>query len=73
MDATKVGDGESLYRAIRANSNEYVIADGVLRFSSTSFNDTHRKPSVDRSSLRPDPRDARIAKSDGVVKLLAKD
>ncbi|UPK16091.1 hypothetical protein [Bradyrhizobium sp. 131] len=70
MDPTVVDDSEDLYRSIRANTDEYSYQDGKLVFSSSAFDDRFKKPSVDRSSLRPIPADARINADDGVAKVL---
>lgn len=68
MEATPVGDTEDLYRAIRADSGEYALSkEGQIKFSASAFNDRYRKPSVDRSSMRTEPRDTRIAATDGVA------
>ncbi|AWL95742.1 hypothetical protein CIT37_29085 [Bradyrhizobium ottawaense] len=71
MDPTIVDDAEDLYRSIRANSDEYTYQDGKLYFSSTAFDDRHMRPSVDRSSIRTNPMDARKSPSDGITKVLA--
>ncbi|MDA9504195.1 hypothetical protein XI09_05345 [Bradyrhizobium sp. CCBAU 11386] len=73
MDPTVVDDAEDLYRSIRANTDEYFYQDGKLVFSSSAFDDRFMKPSVDRSSLRHNPADARINITDGVAKVLADD
>jgi hypothetical protein len=72
MEPTYVKDDEDLYRAIRAGSAEYVIADGTLRFSASAFNDRECKPSVDRSAFRTQPCDARRSGDDGVTKVIAR-
>jgi hypothetical protein len=71
MEATHVEDSESLYRAIRARSNEYKEIDGIIVFSSTAFDDRLFKPSVDRSQIRTDPVGAKKSISDGVTKVTA--
>jgi hypothetical protein len=73
MEPTKVEDDEDLYRAIRADSDQYVFRDGQLQFSTTAFNDRGMKPSVDRSSIRTVPREARLNDTDGVTKVLTRD
>jgi|ERR1700686_4928588 hypothetical protein len=70
MDATIVDDAEALYRSIRANSDEYSYQNGTLFFSSAAFDDRDMTPSVDRSSIRTDPADARRNPTDGVAKIL---
>ncbi len=68
MEATPVHDIEDLYRAIRADRGEFTVtADGQLKFSASAFNDRDRTPSVDRSSIRTEPRDTRINATDGVT------
>lgn len=74
MIVTRVEDCEVLYRAVRADCNEYRIEeDGTLRFTVNAFNDSGNKPSVDRSSMRPDPRDTRLNASDGVTAVVTSD
>lgn len=74
MTITHVDDSELLYRAIRAGTDEYRLeADGRLRFTANAFKDSFCKPSVDRSSLRMEPRDTRFNSSDGVASLITKD
>ena len=70
---TRVDDWELLYRAVRDTAFEYSISEGVLRVSLSAFNDRERRPSVDRSSLRFVPRDARVSSTDGVVSLETRD
>ncbi len=71
MVTTIVDDAEDLYRSIRAD--DYSYQDGKLFFSSTAFDDREMKPSVDRSSMRGNPADARIGPTDGIAKLLTAD
>ena len=73
MTVTRVEDNELLYRAVRANGDEYCVADGVLRITANAFNDRTSKPSVDRSSVRPDPRDTRLSPTDAVTSLVTED
>lgn len=74
MTATHVDDSEVLYRAVRADADEYRMeADGRPRFTANAFKDPFCKPSVDRNSLRPEPRDTRFRSSDGVTSLVSKD
>ena len=74
MTVTYVDDVEVLYRAVRANADEYRLeTDGRLRFTANAFKDSLCKPSVDRSNLRNDPRDTRFSPSDGVTSLITKD
>jgi hypothetical protein len=71
MEATIVDDAEDLYRSIRAD--DYSYYDGKVVFSSTAFDDRDMKPSVDRSSMRTNPAEARISPTDGVTKVLTAD
>lgn len=73
MSATLVADLESVYRSIRYDAGEYAYIDGQLVFSQSAFNDRELKPSVDRSSLRPDPIDAKQSPSDGITQLKVAD
>lgn len=73
MDPTSVADDEWLYRAVRANSNEYRMTEDGLRFSASAFGDRARCPSVDRSSLRPNPADARLTDTNGITRVLTRD
>jgi hypothetical protein len=70
MSPTKVEANEALYRAIRSGSDEYVRADGALRFTVLAFADRECKPSVDRSSIRTDPLGAKKSSTDGVTQLI---
>lgn len=67
MEATPVEDIEDLYRAIRSDGTEFTVTGGQVRFSASAFNDRARKPSVDRSAVRTDPRDSRKSATDGVA------
>lgn len=68
MLVTPVEDLEDLYRAIRMDRGEFALGkDGHIRFSASAFNDRDRTPSVDRSSIRTEPRDARLTETDGVT------
>ncbi len=68
MLISPVEDLEALYRAIRMDRGEFVLGkDGRIRFSASAFNDRDRTPSVDRSSLRAEPRDTRLTEADGVT------
>lgn len=73
MDLTVVDDDEDLYRSVRANSDEYAEQDGRILFSSAAFDDRAMAPSVDRSSLRSNPADARLNPTDGIAKVLTAD
>lgn len=73
MRPTVVDDAEDLYRAIRADSDEYSYQNGKLFFSSSAFDDRHMTPSVDRSALRADPADSRKSESDGIAKISTAD
>ncbi len=70
MAPTKVEGEEALYRAIRSGSGEYVRADGALRFTVLAFADRECKPSVDRSSIRTDPKGTKKKNTDGVTMLI---
>jgi hypothetical protein len=71
MTPSIVDDAEDLYRSIRAG--DYSYQGGRLFFSSTAFDDREMKPSVDRSSMRTNPADARIGPTDGIAKVLTAD
>lgn len=71
MEPTLVRDEEWLYRSIRANADEFKVVEGRPRFSTNAFKAADKKPSVDRSGLRADPRDARLDPSDGIAKFSA--
>jgi hypothetical protein len=63
-----VPDSDDLYRSVR--KGEYSTINGQVAFSASAFSDRDRKPSVDMSSIRPDPRDARKSTEQGVAKLV---
>lgn len=65
-----VADDERLYRRVRADWAP--LKDGARRISSQAFNDTGRKPSVDRASLRTSPDETKIDATDGVASLEAR-
>jgi hypothetical protein len=71
MDPTAVEDSEDLYRSVRASGNEFTLVDGAYKISSSAFDDRDRKPSVDRSPLRPRPEECKLSPTDGVTKLTA--
>lgn len=71
MEVTFVENAEALYRAVSANSEHYELISGGLRVSSSAFNDRWRKPSVDRSAFRADPKYTRKKETDGVTRLRA--
>ena len=71
LTVTLVEDGERLYRAVRCGPDEYKVVDGKVRFAAAAFNDPELKPSVDRSSMRDDPRDTRFRESDGIAQVIA--
>jgi hypothetical protein len=73
MTVTRVDDAELLYRAIRANADEYRLEGEAVRFSINAFNDPENKPSVDRSSIRTTPADARFSATDGVAAVQAEE
>jgi len=66
-----VPDADELYRSVR--EGEYKTINGRIAFSASAFNDRDRKPSVDMSSIRRDPREARKSVDQGVAKLLARE
>ena len=68
-----VDDAELLYRSVRNNAEQFTIVDGTLRLSANAFNDPGCKPSVDRSSMRENPADARLSATDGVVAVSAQE
>lgn len=69
MEPLHVYDPDELYRSVR--EGEYVTRDGKVAFSASAFSDRERKPSVDTSALRKDPREARRSADQGVAKLIA--
>ena len=73
MTATKVDDSELLYRSVRADDGEFTYIEGKLVFTANAFRDRSQKPSVDRSSLRPNPVDARMSPTDGIATLITED
>jgi hypothetical protein len=73
MVPTIVDNAEDLYRSIRADSDDYSYQNGKLVFSSSAFDDRDMRPSVDRTSMRADPADSRIAPTDGIAKVLTAD
>jgi hypothetical protein len=73
MLPTKIENDELLYRALRANSDEFSDAGGALRISSSAFNDRDYKPSVDRSTIRVNPEDAKKSSTDRIVQVLTSD
>lgn len=70
MTPTFVEDAELLYRSVRANSDEYKVQDGKIFISTSAFADRNLRPSVDRSSMRERPEDARLNATDGVTALI---
>ena len=64
-----VYDPDELYRSVRVG--EYTTRNGKVAFSASAFSDRERKPSVDVSSIRTDPREARQSADQGVAKLIA--
>ena len=73
MTPTFVEDEELLYRSVRANSDEYKVQDGKFLISSSAFADRNLRPSVDRSSMRERPEDARLNPTDGVTALITRE
>jgi hypothetical protein len=69
MNPTLVDNSESIYRSIRHDAGEYTEVNGKVVFSASAFNDKEHKPSVDRSAIRLDPKDARRSISDGIAKI----
>lgn len=69
MEQMHVYDPDNLYRSVR--EGEYITRDGKVAFSASAFNDRERKPSVDTSSIRTDPRETRKSVDQGVAKLIA--
>ncbi len=72
MQLTDVVDTERLYRSV-VQGQDYTIADGRMRVSSSAFWDRNCQPSVDRSSLRTDPAGCRLDPSQGVVQIFARE
>lgn len=68
-----IGDAEIVLRSIRDQSGEYTFRDGILRVSTTAFNDRDRKPSVDREIIRVIPALAKKSDTDGVLSLVVSD
>jgi hypothetical protein len=66
-----VPDSDELYRSVR--EGEYKTINGKVAFSASAFNDRDRTPSVDMSSIRTDPREARKSVDQGVAKLVARE
>lgn len=71
MSVIHIEDSHDLYRSVR--EGEYTTHNGKVAFSASAFNDRDRKPSVDTSALRSDPRAARRSADQGVAKLIAAD
>jgi hypothetical protein len=69
MQPLHVYDSDQLYRSVR--DGEYTTHNGRVAFSASAFGDRDHKPSVDTSSLRSDPREARKSPEQGVAKLVA--
>jgi hypothetical protein len=63
-----VGDEELLYRSVR--SDEAPEREGRRVLSSTAFNDTGMKPSVDRALMR-EPQLSKLSPTDGICGLIA--
>lgn len=64
-----VPDTDDLYRSVR--EGEYRTIAGKVTFSASAFSDRSRKPSVDMSSIRKNPGEARKSVEQGVAKLIA--
>jgi hypothetical protein len=73
MMVSHVDDAELLYRAVRANSDEYRTEGGALRITVTAFNDREYKPSVDRSAICSNAEAARRSSTDGVTSLVTQE
>ena len=71
MTPMHVYDSDALYRSVR--DGEYTTRNGRVAFSASAFSDRERKPSVDTSSIRKDPKESRKSSADGVAKLVAGD
>ncbi|MCK1629674.1 hypothetical protein [Bradyrhizobium sp. 162] len=69
MSVIHIEDSHDLYRSVK--EGEYTTRNGQLTFSASAFNDRDRKPSVDTSALRNDPREARRSPEQGVTKVTA--
>lgn len=70
MDADNVGNEEILYRSVAKEC--FTLVDGKLKLASTAFNDSAKKPSVDRAKLCCfDPAHAKKKPAHGVVSLTA--
>ena len=70
-DADMVEDAELLYRSVPKGC--FSIIDGHLKLSSTAFNDSTQKPSVDRAKLCGfNPAYTKKKPTDGVVSLTAR-
>lgn len=69
MSVIHIDDSHDLYRSVREGG--YTTQNGRLTFSASAFDDRERKPSVDTSALRTDPRDSRRSSDQGVAKLTA--
>jgi hypothetical protein len=69
MQPMHIYDSDELYRSVR--EGEYKTINGKVAFSASAFNDRERKPSVDTSSIRRDPRECRKSPDQGVTKLVA--
>ena len=72
-----VEDDEELYRNVHGDpqfDEYYYDVEGKLIFQRAAFNDTDKKPSVDRAKMVGDnPSDALLNPTNGIVSLLAKD
>jgi serine/threonine protein phosphatase PrpC len=73
MTPTLVEDSEFLFRSVRSGGDEYRYENGTLHISSQAFRDFGNKPSVDRNSLRSDPKDAKLTATDGVCQVLTQE
>jgi hypothetical protein len=75
IQITRIEEAEQLIRRVPADPNLYGTdaATGELRISSSAFNDTAFKPSVDRRKMLARLEDSKKRHTDGLVKLLAAD
>lgn len=68
-----VSPDEQLYRSVKNDPQLFGVANGVVRFSASCFNDRAAKVSVDRALLRLNAEEAKLSPTDGIIRLLTKD
>ena len=69
-----VDNDEDLFRQVPNVGSHFAHVEGRLRLSTSAFNDSAFKPSVDRARLNGnDPKRTQKKPSDGVVKLIAQE